>query len=177
MLKNTYTYTARSADDSTEIMTFTLHDHQMSVDLGAPIEQAERALQAARDEGEPEEGGTEDFRSAIKPMAISLVERGTGPFDIADVDAEMMDDGLRVMSWVRTAGLRLAPISFMVDHVDNPDAAQAFVSELNRRKAEIEHPGTLPGPLDYWGSWILGFLTAGIVVAWLWRRRSQQSST
>lgn len=175
MIEETYTYTARSADDPAEVMTFTLHDHKMSVDLGAPIEQAERALRAVRREDEDTDEGSEAIRSSLKPMAVSVVERGTGPFDIADIDASVKEDGLRVVSWVRTGGLRLAPITFVLARVDNPEAAQAFVNELNRRKGELEHPGNLPGPFDYWGSWILGFLTAGLVVAWLWRRRSHKT--
>jgi hypothetical protein len=40
MLENTYTYTARSADHPERVVTFTLYDHSMSVELGAPRDRA-----------------------------------------------------------------------------------------------------------------------------------------
>lgn len=55
----------------------------------------------------------------------------------------------------RSSGLRLAPITVGWRNVDNPDAARAFVKELSKRKVSAAHPGRLPGPLDYWGTWVL----------------------
>jgi hypothetical protein len=38
--------------------------------------------------------------------------------------------------------------------VDNPDATDAFVKELRKRKATATSAEALPGLLDYWASWL-----------------------
>ena len=58
-MENTYTYTARSVDNPEQVVTFTLQDHQMSVGLGAPLEQIESVLQQMDDEGEDAGQGTQ----------------------------------------------------------------------------------------------------------------------
>jgi hypothetical protein len=171
MKENTYTYTARSAEDPAQVVTFTLHDHSMSVDLGTPLEYVERAIQ-------PEETG-DIAESAIepwaKPMALSVWERVTRPFSVADVHASAVDNWLQVTSWVRALGLRLAPIPFLMERVDNPDAARAFVDELNERKKTARQPGTFRGPLDYWITWLLGSLLI-IMLVWLGLRRDENEA-
>jgi hypothetical protein len=171
-MENTYTYTARSADDPTRVVTFTLYNDQLAVGVGVPMEQVERSVRAslaeARDEAEGEGGavietatategeGGEEAGVWAKPLAVSLVERATRPISISDVDARLRDGDLRLTAWVRTGGLRLAPLTFRVDRVDNADAAEAFVSELERRKRAASAPGIFAGPLDYWATWLLG---------------------
>jgi hypothetical protein len=164
-MKNTYTYTARSAENPEQSVTLTLHDHSMSVGLGAPVEQIERVL--ARDESQ--EDGSE-VQLWLKPLAISLVEQGTGPFRIADVDARTDEDRLRVKAWFRTGGLGLAPITLIDGPIDNPDAAQAFVAEVSRRKAEVSGAFRLWRVLDYWATWIAAG-AALISLFALWRRK------
>lgn len=52
-MKDTYTYTARSADDPDEVAPFTLHDHSLSVELGgALLARVERVFQPEQAEGE-----------------------------------------------------------------------------------------------------------------------------
>jgi hypothetical protein len=138
MLENTYTYTARSADHPERVVTFTLYDHGMSVEVGAPLEHIARALQPETGEIKAEvEAEHEALSHAwLKPMAVSLRQQGTRPFNVADIDAKAEDEGLRVTAWVRTGGLRFAPITFFWERVDNPKGAGTFVEELRKRKGK-----------------------------------------
>lgn len=70
--------------------------------------------------------------------------------------------------WNRILGLRLAPVQMDLGRVDNPDAARAFVDELEERQAEVEEPGRFGGPLDYWLGW--ASLIAGVVLLFRWPR-------
>lgn len=170
-MEQTYTYTARSAEDPEEVVTFTFYDHGLIVDVGAPIEHVERTLQArqAEDEGEEEEGV--QIQPWLKPMAVSALERGTRPFDVSDVYAGLEEGDLSLTAWVRAGGLRLAPVIFNIAHVDNIDAAQAFVEELEARKAEGQRAGRFPGLLDYWATWFVGALSSVVLLgAWLRKR-------
>jgi hypothetical protein len=145
----------------------------MSVELGAPLEQLERAVVSESDETEVEtEAGIEHealSHAWLKPTAVSLLQRGTRPFSVADVDARTDKDGLRVTAWARTKGLRLAPVIFSWDEVDNSEGAEAFARELKSRKRSAKYPGRFPGLLDYWASWFsMGLL---LLVLLLWPRR------
>lgn len=138
-MERTYTYTARNADNSEQVVTFTLHDSHMSVGVGAPLEQVERALQFTPGEEGLEELEEEAERAEkpqlwLRPLAVSLVERGTRPFHVDDVDTKAVDDWLQVRAWVRTGGLRLFPITLIDGRVDNPEAAHAFVEEVAERQ-------------------------------------------
>lgn len=156
---STYTYTARSADDPDVVVTFTLDDHHMRVDLGAALEHVGRALIPEEEEGE--EARKSRLQPVLKPLAVSLIEQKTKPFHISDIDASAKGEGLRLAAWVRVGGLRLAPVMFAMKRVDNPEAAHAFVEELDRRKASAEPRQKLRGPFDYWASWFLvGFFAA-----------------
>jgi hypothetical protein len=162
-MENTYTYTARSAGDPTRVATFTLYDDKLAVGVGVPLEQVERSVRASLAEEGAEENAAvvevaDDEQANVwaKPLAVSLVERATRPINVSDVDARLRDGDLRLTAWVRTGGLRLAPLTFRVDRVDNADAAEAFVSELERRKRAASAPGVFAGPLDYWATWLLG---------------------
>jgi hypothetical protein len=151
-MENTYTYTARSAENSEEIVTFTLHDHHMSVGLGVPLEQVERVLAETEMEAEGEEAPQPQIW--LKPVAVSLLERGTGPFRLEDVSATADAGWLRVSAWYRAGGLALAPLTLVNGPVDNPQGAQAFVEEVDRRKEEIVGPLGSLNVLDYWLTWI-----------------------
>jgi hypothetical protein len=168
MMENTYTYTARNADDPAQVVTFTLHDRGLSVGVGAPLEHIERAIQAKT--AETEEEPTYHVQPWLKPMAISMIERATRPFDVDDVDAQSLDGWLQVKAWYRAGGLRLTPITLIEGKVDNSDAAQAFVQELDARKTTGTGLARVLGLLDYWVTWfIAGF--AMVVLLQTWRRR------
>lgn len=166
-MENTYTYTARNAEDIREVVTFTLYDHHMSVDLGAQMENIETAL-------ESEANGEERMalhQPLVKPVAAALIERGLRPFNVSDVDADVEDERLRVRAWIRAGGLRLAPIRFRMGRVDNPKATQAFVEELEQRKASVARSSRVPPWLDYWASWLLlSSLVSLIPLIWLRKR-------
>lgn len=166
-MENTYTYTARSAIQPEKIVTFTLHDDELSISVGAPLEQVELAVAGITAEDEDE---APEAQLWLKPLALSLIERGTGPFNIEDVDAEIDKDRLKVNGWVRLGGLRGGAITLMDGRVDNPDAAQAFIEELAERKAELTSPVL---PLDYWITWI-GVLSSLVILFVFWQRRSTQ---
>jgi hypothetical protein len=172
MAKKTYTYTARSINDPTQVITFTLYNENMSVELGAPVEHIERAFQATEEDEEP----VNSSQAWLKPLVTSLLERGTRPFHVADVDVTVEDGTLNVTAWNRSGGLRLAPIIFAMGKIDNPVAAKAFAKELNRRKQAAAHPGNFPAPLDYWASWALVSLSAFIALL-LWFRQLRQETT
>lgn len=186
-MENTFTYTARSTVEPERVVTFTLHDHHMSVELGGLIEHVERALRsegraaegAEMEQGheEPEAPETPQRNRAlamVKPTAVSLLELSTRPFHVRDVAADADGDGFQVRTWVRAKGLRAAPVQFAWDSVDNPDGARAFVKELGRRQRETSYPGRFPGPMDYWISW---FLIGVLALVLFWPRRSDRGNS
>ena len=162
-LENTYTYTARSAIDPREVVTFTLHNGGMSLDVAGSANQLERTRrsQAESEEAEREETKPDGrARPWFTPRAALLLERATEPFDLTDVEADAPGNGLRVTAWVRANNLRLSPLLFRMKQVDNPRAAADFVAEIRRRKAQASSGRKLPGLLDYWAGWALGGLMA-----------------
>jgi hypothetical protein len=172
-MENTYTYTARSALAPEKVVTFTLYDHRVSVDLAAPLEQIEEALAGEEPEQEPDSEAQQETQSyyALKPTVVSLLERGTRPFDIADVRAQAENGGLAVTAWVRAKGLRLVPVRFAWEQVDNPEGARAFAKEVRARRRGAAHPGSFAGLMDYWVSWLL----FGMLVLFLfWPQRQRE---
>jgi hypothetical protein len=180
-MAKTYTYTARSAENPERVVTFTLRDSRMSVGVGAPLEQVERAIQLGRGEGEERgeeaeaEAGAEveakEMESPklwLRPVAVSLIERGTRPVHVDDVVAKVRDDWLQVRAWVRAGGLRLMPITLIDGRVDNPVAAQDFVEEVEERRTVTGL--NVFGLLDYWATWIVAGIVA-LVVFQQWRRK------
>ncbi len=170
-MENTYTYTARSVYRPERVVTFTLHGGRMSVGVGVPLEQAARVAETIQTEKGEEEAADVEPQLWLKPVAVALVERSATPFRVVDVDASADEDRLFVRGWVRVGGLRLAPITLMAGHVDNPDAAHAFVAELDRRKAARDRGPMLLHLLDFWATW---FVLGGVVIGLfnLWRKKS-----
>ena len=167
MLENTFTYTARSLENPENVVTFTLHDHSMSVDMSVPIENLERALQSA---AEAEQKMIPISQLPwLRPVSASLIQWGTHPFRVADIEASLEGYRLGVLAWIRLGGLRLAPIPLPIEPVDNPEAAEAFVKELSARKDTAESPGRFQGPLDYWAGWLLSALLI-IIPTLIWLR-------
>ncbi|MEZ4771104.1 MAG: hypothetical protein R2844_22130 [Caldilineales bacterium] len=162
-MTDTYTFTARSADEPRHVTTFTLIGHEMAVDPGEPLVDA-GLLHNAGDNGSNGHGFnfniatddalSQDLQSWLQPVASWLVQRAAQPFNISDVNAQASRNGLDVRAWVRTGGRRLVPMFFRWNEVDNPEATSAFVNEIQRRKSEGAQIDRYPGPLDYWATWL-----------------------
>jgi hypothetical protein len=168
-MADTYTYTARNADNPDKVVTFTLYGNYLRVNLTGVLEKIGKI--SASDE--KTEQVKEQLKADVQPTAMKVVENISGPFHVSDVTSNLVisddDVSLKVGAWQRVGGLRLAPLWINVGWVDNPEAAEAFVSELEARKAAAEHPGKFFGPLDYWAGWaIVGFLVS---VLFRWPRR------
>lgn len=184
-MENTYTYTARSVDHPERVVTFTLYDRRMSVGIGVPLEQAARFAEAVRlqeriEQENEDAAPSEELDPAqpqlwLKPAAVSLVEQGTAPFRVVDIDAQTDGDWLLVRGWVRVGGLRLAPITLMSGRVDNADAAQAFAKEVARRKDALGTGPAFLQVLDYWATWVL-FTSAMVSLFTLWRKKRYDES-
>jgi hypothetical protein len=172
-LDKTYTYTARNIENPEQVVTFTLRNRHMSVGSGAPLEQLETALRQARASDEEQAPETRE-RLWLKPVAVSLLERGVGPFQVLDVKAAVAENRLRVRAWYRAGGLALAPITLVDGPVDNPQAAKAFVGELEKRKTELKGRLGFLRVLDYWLTWLVAGLLAFSLFQ-LWRGRAAKS--
>jgi hypothetical protein len=172
MKENTFTYTARSAEDPNKMAMFTLHNGSVSVELGnAILEQVGEAYDTFSDEK-----SDKSLKSWIKPAATGSIQKLIKPIPLADFDAEMSGEALQTTAWIRAGGLRLAPVMMTWQEVDNPAGAQAFVTELKNRKEVIEDDRHRPAPLDYWASWIaIGLMSVALPVIILrqWRRRGE----
>lgn len=170
-MQSTYTFTARNAEKPTEAMTFTLQDGHMLVRPGAPLEPVETAVRRAT--GKEDEDQAAGAKPWLKPVAVSLVEKGVGPFRVEDVTASSSDEHLNVRAWYRALGLALLPVTLMDARVDNPQAATGFAEEVARRKDSLGGSGA-GRVLEFWATWIVA---AVVVVAFLggWRRRSGSS--
>lgn len=176
MKENTFTYTARSAQDPEKMAMFTLHNGSVSVQLGnAIMEQAEEAYESFR---EGDEDDSKRLAGFIKPMATGSVQRFLQPIPLEDFDADVKEDAMQATAWIRAGGLRLAPVMMTWQDVDNPAGAKAFVSELQeRKKAMTNDAGRLPDPFDYWASWIVvGLITIMLPIVLIRQFKKRQSS-
>lgn len=173
MKENTFTYTARSAIYPEKVATFTFHNGSVSVDLAnVLLEQAGKAYDAYTEE-ESEEG----LATWIKPAAAGSLQKMLKPIPLSDFDAEISGDDLQATAWIRAAGLRLVPVMMTWQEVDNPEGAQAFVTELQKRKETIGNDSTLMDPFDYWASWIaIGLMAIALPILLLRRWQKQRSS-
>ncbi len=176
--KTTYTYTARHAEQPEKMVTFTLHDRWMSVSAGDPLAMVEQTLGAVTsDKAEAEDAGAEKEALTqpqlwLKPLAISLIERGTEPFRISDITVAADEGWLRVRGWARVGGLRLFPVTLINGPIDNPTAARAFEQKVAERQAEIG--GTFFAILEYWWTWLIA-LDVLLLSFILWRRHSRSA--
>jgi hypothetical protein len=146
---NTYTFTARNAENPDQVVTFTLYDEYLRVNLTGLVDQVEKITQAEEKQSE----AIQQFKTQLKPVAMKLAENLSGPIHLSDVSAALSDDSLIISGWNRVFGLRLSPFRVGFGRVDNPEAAQAFVSEMESRKIEISDQSVLFGPMDYWFFW------------------------
>lgn len=165
-MPETYTYTARSLRNPNKVITLTLVDHHLRVDIPELLDTIGDVTQA---EERMTEAG-ERIKTQIQPTAMKLAETLSGPIHLSDVSADLEGDQLTVMAWKRVGGLRLAPLSLKVRQVDNPAAAEDFMEELDERKSTASHKGKFIGPLDYWIGWIGMLMGVFLLLRWPGRR-------
>jgi len=164
----TYTYTARNINNPEKVVTFTLYDGHMRVNLTGLLDQANTVASAEEKSGELKQ----QMSIQAKPALLKIKEGVSGPIHISDIKARMEDDRFQVTLWPRVAGLRLAPVHLNMGEVDNEDAAEAFVDELEERKESTESDARkFFGPLDYWIGWAGLTLLIGLFI-----RRSRRSN-
>jgi len=158
-MTNTYTYTARSSDDPQKVITFTLREEYLEVNLTGMLDNIGEVVSE-----EDSQTAVKDFLSTQTGSAIyKAVERISGPIHVNDVDPYYEEGQFKLRFWKRIAGLRFAPITLTMGNVDNPEATGQFIDTLMTRQDEAESPGPFAGPLDYWATWI-GLLLGLIVL-------------
>lgn len=157
----TYTYTARNINDPDKVVTFTLLDGHMRVNLTGLLDQANTVAGSEEKSGELKR----QVSLQAKPALLKLKEGISGPIHINDVNAKLEDEQLQVTLWQRMGGLRLAPVQVDMGQVDNEEAAEAFVDELEHRKEETKsNVSKFFGPLDYWLGWAGLMLLIGLFI-------------
>ena len=163
----TYTYTARNKDNPDKVMTFTIFEDYLKVNLTGLVEQVTDVVEE-EDKGE----AVKDIISTQSGTTLyKALERISGPVHINDVDPTFEDGQLKLMFWKRIAGLRFAPIVLSMGNIDNPEAADQFLATLSERQNQAVKPGFFSGPMDYWVTW-LG-LVLGLIIFIKWPRKDK----
>jgi hypothetical protein len=111
----------------------------------------------------------EQVNTQMEPLKMKAVEQISGPSHVDDVDVQLEGKYLSLKGWTRLFGLRLSPYLYNFGLVDNQDAAEAFMQELNQRKKTAPDAGRFFGPLDYWVGWLA--VAAGMIVLFRWPRK------
>lgn len=161
-MQDTYTYTARSADDPDRMVTFTLANGHMMLNLTGVLDRLSEVTSAE----EKAAAIREQLKKQATPSVMKGIEQLSGPVHVRDVAADLDDGRLTVRAWQRAGGLRLAPMVIGIDHVDNVEAASAFVQELDARQEGAASAGKFAGPLDYWFGWAVLLLALIVLVRW-----------
>ncbi|NLG51284.1 MAG: hypothetical protein GX552_14345 [Chloroflexi bacterium] len=174
-MQDTYSYIARSAEDPSKVAIFTLYDHSMTIEPGTTVEAVEKeaAERAEAVTGKEVEAAPRPRTRRLPwymPVLSLLLGDGARVFRVADTRARAQNGGLAVTAWLRAGGLRLLPVTFYWEHVDNRDMAQSFVDELQRRKMTTPRQGVARGPLDVWATWLAVGLALGVGL-YTWLRR------
>jgi hypothetical protein len=163
----TYTYTARNKQKPDKVVTFTIFENYLKVNLTGLIDQISGIAEI-----EDREKAVKSFISTQSGTAIyKAVERLSGPVHINDVSPHLEDGTFKLTFWKRIAGLRIAPISISIGSVDNPEAAAQFIETLLDRQDQAEDPGVFAGPLDYWVTWV--GLLVGLIVLIKWPKKEK----
>ncbi|MDY6867458.1 MAG: hypothetical protein SVT56_06075 [Chloroflexota bacterium] len=164
----TYTYTARNKADPDQVMTFTIIDNHIKVNLTGLVDQVSDAVKE-----EDRKTAINNFLSTQSGSAIyKAVERISGLVHINDVSPHFEEGQFKLTFWKRIAGLRFAPITLAMGSVDNPEAAAQFIDTLLDRQEQVEEPGFFSGPLDYWATWITLLVGAIILIKWPRKNKS-----
>lgn len=163
----TYTYTARNKNNPDRVLTFTIFEDYLKVNLTGLVDQV---ADVAGDEEKKTE--FKDLLSTQTGSAIyKAVERISGPIHVNDVSPALEEGQFKLTFWKRIGGLRFAPIVLSMGDVDNPQAAAEFIDTLLDRKNQADSPSPFAGPLDYWVTWI--GLLVGLLVLIKWPKKDQ----
>ncbi len=164
----TYTYTARDKNNPNHVMTFTIFEDYIKVNLTGLIDQVSDVVGE-----EDRETAVKDFLSTQTGSALyKAVERLSGPVHVNDVNPYFEDEQFKLTFWKRVAGLRFAPLTISMGDVDNPDAAGQFIDTLLERQKQAEAPGFFAGPLDYWATWLVAL--AGVIFLIKWPKKKKE---
>lgn len=166
-MTKTYTLTARDGLNPDQTITLTLFPEYVRVNLTGLWDQFGKIATA---EDKPDEVKSQ-IQSQVQPATLKLLETISGPVHIKDFDAALKDNRFTIQVWQRFRKLRLAPIQLVIDPVDNPDAAAAFIDELQKRQDKASRAARFPGILDYWFTWV-GMLL-GVIALILWPQKNQ----
>jgi hypothetical protein len=150
---NTYTYTARNAEDSDKVLTFTLQGEYLKINLTGLADNVGQMLE----ERDDPEAARDQLSAQVKPTTLKMLEAISGPLHVTDVQGKLAGpngESLQITAWKRVGGLRAAPIVLNMGRVDNPQAAEAFLAELQNRKDKTSRISKFFGPLDYWLGWV-----------------------
>jgi hypothetical protein len=165
----TYTYTARNTDNPDRVLTFTIFENYLRVNLTGMIDRVSEIVSE-----EDSKSAVKDFLTTQSGSAIyKAVERLSGPIHVNDVDPYYEEGQFKLRFWKRVAGLRFAPITLSMGNVDNPEAAGEFIDTLIDRQEKTHKPGPFSGPLDYWATWF--GLVIGLIVLIKWPRKKEKS--
>ncbi len=164
----TYTYTARNEENPDRVMTFTIIENHIKVNLTGFVDQLSDVLE----EKDRKEALKHIISTQSGTALYKAVERLSGPVHINDVTPSYEDGQFKLTFWNRVAGLRFAPIILSMGTVDNPEAAGQFITTLLDRQDLAETPGFFAGPLDYWATWLA--LLIGVITLIKWPRKKKQ---
>ena len=165
----TYTFTARNKENPNRVMTFTIFDDYLKVNLTGLVDQVSEVV-----EEDERQDAVKDFITTQSGTALyKAVERLSGPVHVTDVSPFLEEGQFKLTFWKRFAGLRFAPITLAMGDVDNPQAAAQFLETLLDRQDRADKPGFFAGPLDYWATWIV--LVLGVIALIKWPKKEKQS--
>lgn len=162
-MAKTYTYTARQATQPELLITFTLSQNYLLIEAGGLDQTAAAAAAdlAALD------------RLGAGSKIFTILKSSPRPqLDLVNVDVGIEKDCLRLMAWLRSAERRWLPLTLVLEHVDNPEAARAFVKELNRCKTVLLQQERFAEWLSAKAAWFLAgsFATLAVVISFMPKR-------
>lgn len=165
----TYTYTARNKNNPDKVITFTIYEDYLKVNLTGLLDRISNLA-----EEENQEKAIKSLLSTQSGSALyKAVERLSGPVHINDVTPSLDNGTFKLTFWKRIAGLRVAPITIFIGDVDNPEAAAQFLETLFERQELADEPGVFAGPLDYWATWIGMLIGLIVLIKWPKKERSK----
>lgn len=163
----TYTYTARNKDNPDRVLTFTIVDDYIEVNLTGVVNQVSDLI-----EEEGQKASIKKFLTEQSGIALyKVVERLSGPVHVNDVRSVFEDGHFKLTFWKRVAGLRFAPLTLSMGNIDNPDTAAQFIETLMGQQGKADEPGFFSGPLDYWATWV--GLIIGLIALIRWPRKKK----